>query len=189
MATLEEDRALAQAVVRGDAKAAETLFEQVFENLWRQVTARLGGDVQLAEDVVGEALLAGLRGLPSYRGEASLSTWFFRIALRKIADHLRRRAVDLVARGNGNLETVLLPANGTSALDRMIDEELRAIVVEALDLLPDCHRDVLRWRYFDDSSVVEVAERLQSSVKAAERRLARARAALASALRRRGVRG
>ncbi|HLU49623.1 MAG TPA: RNA polymerase sigma factor, partial [Planctomycetota bacterium] len=181
MSRLDEDRALASAVVRGESGAADALFESVFDPLWRQVLRRLGGDRQLTEEIVSQTLLAGLRGLPSYRGDALLSSWFFRIATRKIVDHLRRRAIELVTTGNGELEECLVPSGAPTALDGLITKELREIVVETLDLLPAGHRDVLRWRYFEDASIAEVAERLHATVKSAERRLARARAALASA--------
>ncbi len=189
MATREEDRELATRVVRGEAGAAEALFDRVFEPLYRQVCARLGGDHHAAQDIVSISLLAGLRALSGFRGEATLTSWFFTIASRKTVDLKRRRAVRLVAGGNGELEALVGPADSrqTSSLDRLADAETRLLVQEALGSLPDRHQDVLRWKYFDDSSLAQVARRLQLSPKAAERRLARARVALAAALRRRGL--
>ncbi len=189
MATREEDRELATRVVRGEAGAAEALFDRVFEPLYRQVCARLGGDHHAAQDIVSTSLLAGLRALSGFRGEATLTSWFFTIASRKTVDLKRRRAVRLVAGGNGELEALVGPADSrqTSSLDRLADAETRLLVQEALGSLPDRHQDVLRWKYFDDSSLAQVAHRLQVSPKAAERRLARARVALAAELRQRGL--
>ncbi len=188
MATREKDRALAAAVVRGERGAGAALFDHVFDRLYRQVCARLGGDHATAEDIVSETLLAGLRGLPAFRGEASLATWFLQIASRKIADHKRQRAATLIG-GDGELESLLgeprLPQD--SALDRLVDEETRLLVRKALESLPNRHKIILTWKYFDESSVVDVALRLEVSPKAAERRLARARAALAAALRHRRI--
>ncbi|MBN1418652.1 MAG: sigma-70 family RNA polymerase sigma factor [Planctomycetes bacterium] len=192
MATHDGDRALAGAVVRGEPGAAEALFERVFDRIYRAVCGRLGGDHHAAQDVASETLLAGLRALPSYRGDAALSTWFYRIAARKIADLRRTRGAVLVpAGGDGDLEALAGTLGGSDGtiLDRLADDETRRIVHEAVVALPARHRRILQWRYFEDESVRRVALRLQSSEKAAERRLARARAALAAALRRRGVRG
>ncbi len=187
MATREEDRELATRVVRGEAGAAEALFDRVFEPLYRQVCARLGGDHHAAQDIVSTSLLAGLRALSGFRGEATLTSWFFTIASRKTVDLKRRRAVRIVAGGNGELEALVGPADSGSSLDSLADAETRLLVQEALGSLPDRHQDVLRWKYFDDSSLAQVARRLQVSPKAAERRLARARVALAAALRQRGL--
>jgi len=192
MATHDGDRALAEAVVRGEPGAAEALFDRVFDRIYRAACGRLGGDHHAAQDVASEALLAGLRALRSYRGEAALATWFFRIAARKIADRRRVRGVVLVpAGGDGDLEALIGTLGGAagSLLDRLAEDETRRLVREAVEALPARHRIVLQWRYFDDESVRRVALRLQKSEKAVERRLARAREALAAALRRRGIRG
>lgn len=191
MAGPQDDRALAAAVVRGEAGAAEALFDRVFDRLYRRVCARLGGDHHAAEDIVSESLLAGLRALPGFRGEGSLAGWFLRIAWRKIADRTRgRRATERPWGGDGDLDGLVADLRAASAgpLERLAEEETRGIVREALESLPFRYEIVLRWRYFEDASVGQVALRLNVSAKAAERRLARARAALASALRRRGVR-
>jgi len=46
-----------------------------------------------------------------------------------------------------------------------------------LDLLPGNYSDALEWKYIDGLSVVEIAERLRLSYKAAESLLTRARQA------------
>ena len=190
MSKREEDRALATRVVRGDPGAAEALFDRVFDRLHAQVCARLAGDHHAAQDVVSDSLMAGLRALAQFRGEATLATWFLRIATRKIADLRRRRAIALVGDGDGKLEALLCQSRPRepSPLDRLEDEETRGLVREALTALPSQHRDVLEWKYFGDSDLGQVAVRLNVTAKAAERRLARARRALASELRRRGIR-
>jgi len=189
MASNDKDRTLAAAVVRGDRDAAEALFDHVFDWLYRQVCARLGGDHHGGQDIVSETLHAGLAALRGYRAEASLTSWFLAIALRKIADRKRRRVAEVIAGNDGELETLLSVSRAPppSPLENLADEETCGLIREALDSLPDRHRTVLQWKYFDESSVDAVAVRLQVTPKAAERRLARARAALASALRRRRV--
>ena len=186
MASRTDDRALAAAVVRGEPGAAEALFDRVFDWLYSQVCACLDGDHHTAQDIVSESLLSGLRALGGFRGEAALRTWFLRIALRKIVDQKRRRAAEVVSGGDGDLELLLGASRSDrpSPLERLVDEETRQAVREALDSLPSRHKAVLTWKYLDETSVREVASRLNVSPKAAERRLARARAALAAVLRR-----
>ena len=68
-------------------------FEQVFASLREKVFAlclHLTGNRHDAEDALQETFLAVHRALPSFRGEAQVSTWVFRIALRT-ALHLRTR--------------------------------------------------------------------------------------------------
>lgn len=57
--------------------------------LYRYARARVGRR-EIAEDLVQDVLLAALRGVHLYRGEAAARTWLLGILRRKIADHYRR---------------------------------------------------------------------------------------------------
>jgi len=52
---------------------------------WRLV----GGDSGAAEDVVQDAFLNAHKALPRFRGDASFETWFYRILVRRAANHRR----------------------------------------------------------------------------------------------------
>ncbi|MCU0725695.1 MAG: RNA polymerase sigma factor [Planctomycetes bacterium] len=63
-------------------------FREVFDACVREhgaplyrLALRLTGAAADAEDLVQEALLRGWRGIASFRGEAALGTWLFRIVL------------------------------------------------------------------------------------------------------------
>ena len=56
-------------------------------------------------------------------------------------------------------------------------QDLSERVRVTLDLLPRPYGDVLTWKYIEGLSVVEIAERLGSTAKAAESLLTRARVA------------
>jgi len=56
---------------------------------WRLV----GGDEAAAEDVAQDAFVKAYRSLGSFRGEASLGTWFYRILMREAQNYRRWRAL------------------------------------------------------------------------------------------------
>ena len=56
---------------------------------WRLV----GGDGGAAEDIAQEAFLRAYRSLPCFRGDAKLSTWFYRILVNEVRRHQRWRWV------------------------------------------------------------------------------------------------
>jgi RNA polymerase sigma factor (sigma-70 family) len=66
---------------------------------------------------------------------------------------------------------------GDGPEDALQREEVARFVHVALDLLPGRYADVLEWKYVDDLSVNEIADRLELTPKAAESLLTRARAA------------
>lgn len=53
----------------------------------------LGGDGSAAEDVAQEAFVRAHRALGGFRGEAELSTWFYRILVNEVRRHRRWRWV------------------------------------------------------------------------------------------------
>jgi RNA polymerase sigma factor (sigma-70 family) len=78
---------LVQLAREGDRDALGTLLEQLRTPLFRLATSMLW-DRADAEDATQEALIVVMTNLATFRGEASLSTWAHRIAVRL---YLRRR--------------------------------------------------------------------------------------------------
>jgi RNA polymerase sigma-70 factor (ECF subfamily) len=69
----------------GDAAQREAVFEEIHRRLGRGleiVCRRMLGNPADAEDVLQEVFFSLHRGLPRFRGEAKLSTWAYRIAVR-----------------------------------------------------------------------------------------------------------
>ena len=64
-----------------DPVSIQQAYEQHFEFVWRSLR-RLGVPEGMAEDAVQEVFLVAHRKLPEFRGNSSLRTWLFAIAVR-----------------------------------------------------------------------------------------------------------
>ena len=73
------DADLLEAVRRGDRSAMEDILERHERQIYR-FGLRMCGDEDDAREVLQETLVAAFRNLPSFRGEAALSTWLYQIA-------------------------------------------------------------------------------------------------------------
>ena len=85
-----DDAALIAAAREGDGAAFARLFRLHADAVRTRIT-RLVGQVAERDDLVQKVFIALYRGLPSYRGEARLSTYLHRVAVNVSYDHLRGR--------------------------------------------------------------------------------------------------
>jgi len=84
------DEDLVLAVRRGDQRAFGALYVRHHRDVLTVVTKHLGAGPD-REDVIQEVFLQLYRALPSFRGDASLSTFLHRITMNVALDHLRKR--------------------------------------------------------------------------------------------------
>ncbi len=150
-----------------------TWVREHLDALYRYARRRLAAAD--AEDVTQQAFVALFRAeaaglVPDDPGAYLLGT-----ARRRIADLFRRRAV--------GREPVALPSGWDRFADQMLpdealaSQELADLVHVALGFLPSRDRETLLSRYRDGVAVAEIAEREDTTPKAVEMRLHRARAA------------
>jgi len=177
------DLALTRRLLDGDEVAFEEFFADYFPRLYRFARARLAGDEDAAEEVVQSALTRAVDKLHTYRGEAALFTWLCTFCRREIAAWIERVGkVSEVSLIEDHPETraaldALAALAGDDPETELRRRELSQLVQATLDHLPCRYGDVLEWKYIQELSVDEIAERLGLGYKAAESLLTRARQA------------
>ena len=177
-----DDHALVNQMLAGDEAAFGEFFDMYFPRLFRFAMRRLGNE-DAAEDVVQATMVRAIRGLRTWRGDAALFTWLCALCRREVTAFNRRagrgpaiRAIDEDPAVRAQLESL---ASSLDDPERQLERRDLAVLVHlALDFLPDRYGDVLEWKYVEDLSVAEIAERLQSSPKSVESMLSRARQAV-----------
>ena len=183
-----EDGELVILACRGEAVAFREIIRRNNRHLFRAARSVLRDDAE-AEDVVQEAYVRAYRGLAGFRGDASLSTWLTRIALNEALGRLRRRrhTVDLeaieIAQNGGGASILMFPtAPGGNPEGAAARREIRRLLEEAIDELPEIFRTVLVARDVDGMSVEETAQILGIRPETVRTRLHRARRVLRTAL-------
>jgi RNA polymerase sigma factor (sigma-70 family) len=144
---------------RGDGEAGDRLCERVRPAVRLAVARMLGDDDGEVEDVVQDALLAGLRYLAGDREFAGDPTRLaVTIARNRCRDVLRRRARRPRVAVDSYEEWLADPAR--SALDDLTAAELHQHLQAALDSLGRHCRDLLRALYVDDLTPEAVRRRV-----------------------------
>jgi RNA polymerase sigma-70 factor (ECF subfamily) len=122
-----------------------------------------------ADDLAQEVFVKLFERMESFRGEASLSTWIYRIGVNTCIDALRRskrRATEPFDERRSDI------ARDEDTAGRIALSEM---VRGALMVLPVKYRTVVILREFEGRSYREIAEVLECSVGTVESRLFRAR--------------
>lgn len=183
------DKALTKKILRGDEAAFRDLFDRYFPRLYRFALARLNGDREAAADVVQQTFCKAIENLEHYRGEAALYTWFCQICRNVVVDYCRanqrRKERYVLFEDHGNVRAILdaLAAPVTAQPEMAAwQRDVRRLVQATIDALPERYGDVLEWKYVEGYTVKEIAERLQTSAKATESLLTRARIAFRNAI-------
>jgi RNA polymerase sigma-70 factor, ECF subfamily len=93
----------------------------------------LGGDQATAEDVVQNAFFRAYRALASFRGEATLDTWFYRILVREV--QRQRRWQGLRRLFGGDPESAPPPVDPRPVTDPALRRRLSGPQREAFVLI------------------------------------------------------
>lgn len=188
-AALDDEADLIEALRRGAPEAYDELLRTHGGRLLA-VARRLLRNEEDARDAVQEAFLLAFRGLPAFAGRCRLGTWLHRIVVNAALMKIRQRD----RKPESSIEDLLpeYQPDGHHVVEydewrlpapqKLLREEVRAQVHEAIDHLPESYRTVLLLRDIDEMDTQEVAVLLGITPNAVKIRLHRARQALRTLL-------
>ncbi len=182
------DRADMERLAAGQDAALNDLMERhaapVFHFLCRMV-----GNEDDAKDLAQEAFVRVFRAREDFQADKKFSTWLFTIAANLARNHFRWRSrhpnVSLEAE-TGETEQTLggtLPANDPAPNEQALAAERAEAVRLAVAKLPEDLREAIVLCEWEELSVAEAAVILESTPKAVESRLYRARQILRERLK------
>ena len=154
---LSSDARVIDLIKKGDEEALVILYEANRRPITSFVV-RNSGTPQDSEDMLQEALVVLWERVRAGKFEytAQLGTFIFATVknmwLRQLA-RLRREVPS-------ELDPDTNPANGVSPLEMMIEDEQASLVREALDKLGEPCRKLLLLFYWEELSMVQIAEQL-----------------------------
>ena len=186
--TAIEDQRLLCDLQAGDAGAYEKLLQR-YQNPVFNLAWRLLNDPTDAADVTQEVFLKVFRNLSGFRGQASLRTWIYRIAVNEA--HNRRRWLFRHRRGETGLDELFddsesrerpLVDSSQSPFDFAMNCEAQGLLEEGLAAVNPIFRAALVLREVEDLSYEEIADVLEISLGTVKSRILRGREALRSYL-------
>ena len=184
VAAASPDACLIEGLRAGDDRAYEELLTR-FQQPVYNIVYRLVTDASDAADVVQEVFLKVFRSINGFRGQSSLKTWVYRIAVNEAHNHrrwfARKRGQETGLeddQGEGVTYEQVLPDHGPSPFEIAADHETRAAIEDALKRVKPAFREALVLREMEGLSYEEIAEVLQANINTVKTRIVRGRQSL-----------
>ena len=173
-------------LVQRCAAGEEVAFAELVADHQRmviQLAMNLLGDRDEALDLSQEVFLRVFRTIQRFRGQSSLRTWIYRIAVNQARNRhrfwRRRHRADQVSLDQHIAAHGEFRSRSDSTPDRVLaQKELAAQLQRALDSLPFDQRTAIVLREVDGLSYEEIAFSLGVAIGTVKSRLTRARRAL-----------
>jgi len=184
-----DEGALIARARAGDAAAFTQLVERYERKIYR-LARHITQNDEDAEDVLQDSFLKAFQHLNDFQEQSRFYTWLVRIAVNESLMRLRKRKpgrfVSLDEEIDTGEETVAreIAVWDDNPEQRYSQEELRQILMQAVDSLSPIFRTVFILRDIDELSTEETARALNISVPAVKSRLLRARLELRDRLTR-----
>ena len=116
-----------------------------------------------ANDLLQDIFIKIWAALPTFRGDARLYTWLYRIATNEVLNHLRKQ----------KFKALVSLDSASGILERKIDEDvhfngdhLQRELHKAIQRLPEKQRIVFSLRYFEEMKYEDISEITDTSVGA-----------------------
>ena len=179
----DRDADLVEALRRQEDGAIEALIARHGDSIYR-LAMRITGNRPDAEEVVQDAFWTVVRRIETFRGDAALASWLYRIAANCAYTKLRvrhaRHQESWVGEGSIMVDGHALECQDSSPRigDPGIQCELRSVLIAALDSLPEDYRAIVALRDVEGLSPQDVSQITGLSVAAVKTRTHRARMVL-----------
>jgi RNA polymerase sigma-70 factor (ECF subfamily) len=181
------DQADMERLAAGRDAALDDLMERHAAPVFRFLCRRVGNEED-ANDLAQETFARVFRARAGFRSGGKFSTWLYTIAANLARNHFRRQSrhpnVSLEAE-TGETEQTLgntLPASNPAPSESAVTAERAAMVRAAVEKLPDDLREAVVLCEWEELSVADAAAILETTPKAVESRLYRARRILRESL-------
>tara|TARA_R110002126_G_scaffold119373_13_gene260276 strand:+ start:6490 stop:7065 length:576 start_codon:yes stop_codon:yes gene_type:complete len=182
MSEQELDWQIVQRVQQGD-KAAFNLLVKKYQHRIANLISRYVSNSGDVADVAQEAFIKAYRAMPGFRGESAFYTWLYRIAVNSAKNYLvangrKPPATDVDAEDAEYFEGSDALKEQDSPERLLLSEEIRSVVFNTIDKLPDELRTAITLRELEGLSYEEIAEVMACPIGTVRSRIFRAREAI-----------
>lgn len=178
----QADQLLVERVQQGDKRAFDLLVLKYQHKIFGLIS-RYIRDADEVQDVAQEAFIKAYRALPKFRGDSAFYTWLYRIAINTAKNYLVARSrrppsTDVDVEDAEYYETGSSLKDIESPENALYGAELKQVVEDAIQALPEDLRTAVTLREFEGLSYEDIADIMDCPVGTVRSRIFRAREAI-----------
>lgn len=144
----------------GQQRAFNEIVKAYSERLYWHVRSIVGSHDD-TDDLLQDIFIKIWAALPSFRGEAQLFTWIWRIATNEALNFLKKNRRNSVSSIEDMSDAISHIPDENAPLD---GDEAQRLLSVAVSKLPPVQRAVFSMRYYDELKYEEISDILGSSV-------------------------
>jgi len=171
------DSELIAGIIQGNNDSFRLLVEKYQDMIFRTCYGYVKS-VEDAEDITQNVFILVHRNMQKFRGDSSLSTWLYRIAINQSINHLRqskwKKWVNQVENLFGDEKIKSIP-DFENPSDSLIEKQKVEILNKAIDSLQKNQKTAFVLHKYDDLSHQQIAEIMDISISAVESLIFRAK--------------
>ncbi|MCU4162962.1 RNA polymerase sigma factor [Carboxylicivirga caseinilyticus] len=168
-----KDIELIKSIKKGDVAAFSQIID-MYQHMAFTLAKGIVKNLQEAEEVTQDAFVKAYKSLDSFKGDASFSTWLYRIVYNTAISKLRSRkpsTEDLESK-----ETIQYEANyAENNMHRLELQERKKVLKKALSNLKEDDAFILILYYYKEQSIEEISKTTGLSVSNIKVKLHRGR--------------
>ena len=165
----------------------ERAFRELVESYQNMIVNTCFGflhNTEEAEDVAQEVFIQVFKSIDSFRGDAKLSTWLYRIAVNRSLNKIRSRKSKFFLSLDSVFEVDQSPKDSYSKTphDSLENQERAKVLHEAIDKLPDNQKTAFVFSKYKGLPNKKISEIMSTSLSSVEALLNRAKKNLQKSL-------
>ncbi len=160
-----EDIELIEEALAGSQSSYARLMKKYYQLIYNLVY-RMISKKEDVEDLTQEAFIKAFNSLQNFDKQFAFSTWLFKIATNNAIDYLRKKklstfSIDKDIESDDNDFRFEIPDIENKPDKRIMDDQMRKILDEAIDSLPPKYKEVIILRHGQEKEYEEIAKMLK----------------------------
>lgn len=146
------------------------LYERYFEQIFRFIFKRLGGNEEVAGDLVQQCFIKAMANITKYEDRGlPFSAWLYRIAQNEVNMFFRSEKKNYAIEISDHQLYAILEESGETGIQQADLDQL----IEIINNLEETQADLIELRFFQELSFKEIADIYQISEANAKMRVYR----------------